>query len=286
MTDESMRRRYERAEAFLPWNFRGLIRNAAIEPFWIDERRFWRKHETPFGWRYEIVDAETAERAPAFDHEALAAALTRAGEQADADRLALDWIAPGEDGLVFALRAARFRFDGDALTALGGPVWRDAELPSPDRRTGAFRRGDDLWLRDIESGEERRLTDDGAPLHGYAASPGSTLEAVTQRRSGRQPLPVVAWSPDSRFLATHRLDERRVRQMHMVEAAPRDGSAVPRLHSWPMAAAGDAELPLVDHEQGGAEQAQKNQDGDADKTKFIHGMKRSKSVGRRSTRGA
>lgn len=246
MTCDDMEARYRRAEAWLPWNMRRLFRNAVLDPFWIDGERFWWKRETEAGWTYEIVNASTLERDAAFDHAALAAALAAEGHEIAApDRLALSWIRPFADGVDVATGRGRFRFEGGRLTRLADPSWRDGELPSPDRRFCAFRRGDDLWLRDCIGGTERPLTNDGANLFGYATSPGSTLEAVTQRRSGRVPLPVVLWSPDSRRLVTHRLDERRVRQVHLLESAPRNGEAIAKLHSWPMAAAGDEELPAA-----------------------------------------
>ena len=40
---------------------------------------------------------------------------------------------------------------------------RPGDNVSPNGRWAAFRRGDDLWARDIATGEERALTNDGAP---------------------------------------------------------------------------------------------------------------------------
>lgn len=246
MTPDALLHRYRRAEAWLPWNMRRLFRNAVLDPYWIDADRFWWKRETADGWLYEIVHAPSLAAAPAFDHAALAVAFAKAGrEDMPASHLPLAWIRPHGGGVDLATAHGRYRFDGVALTVLPGAPWRDGELPCPDRRFAAVQRGDDLWLRNLADGSERRLTADGEELFGYAASPGSTLEAVTQRRSGRSPLPVVQWSPDSRRLVTHRLDERRVRQVHLLEAAPKDGDAIPRAYAWPMASAGDAELPLA-----------------------------------------
>jgi dipeptidyl aminopeptidase/acylaminoacyl peptidase len=243
---DTMLDRYRRAEAWLPWNMRKLIRNAVLEPYWIDADRFWWKRETEAGWVYEVTDARTLATQPAFDHTALAAALAHTGHgDVTAARLPLQWIKPGEGATDLATAQGRYRFDGATLTRLADPAWHDGELPSPDRRFAAFRRGDDLWLRNLANGSEQQLTHDGEHRFGYATSPGSTLEAVTQARSGRVPLPVVLWSPDSKRLVTHRLDERRVREVQLLEAAPKDGDAIARLHAWPMAAAGDAELPLA-----------------------------------------
>jgi dipeptidyl-peptidase 4 len=63
--------------------------------------------------------------------------------------------------------------------------------------------------------EERRLTHDGVERYGYAT------DNEGWRRSDR---PAVRWSPDSRRIATYRLDERGVGEMHLwqtVEGRPR-----------------------------------------------------------------
>ncbi len=51
---------------------------------------------------------------------------------------------------------------------------------------------------------------------------------------------MLRWSPDSRRIATHRYDERRVEQLHLVETVP---GARPRLHSYHYALPGDSVIP-------------------------------------------
>lgn len=57
---------------------------------------------------------------------------------------------------------------------------------------------------------------------------------------------MAQWSPDSRRLFTTRLDERRVKELHLLQSAPPDGSARPVLHSYRYAMPGDEELPLAE----------------------------------------
>src|SRR3954452_12896694 len=61
---------------------------------------------------------------------------------------------------------------------------RQGDAVSPDLRWAAFRRGDDLWLREIATGLERALTTDGAPQYAYAKSPDMNLTPVTLERRG------------------------------------------------------------------------------------------------------
>ncbi len=143
----------------------------------------------------------------------------------------------------------------DALTGQRTPAaapesrprpWRDGELPSPDRRWALRLAGNNILVRDVAGGGERPLTTDGAPLHGWGGSPGTNLEPVTQTRSGRDPLPVVAWSPDSRRIVAHRIDERALQDFHFLEACPKDGSALPKLYSVKFSTPDDAVLATAD----------------------------------------
>ena len=82
------------------------------------------------------------------------------------------------------------------------------------------------------------------PSYGYGSSPEGRNSAVTDRLRGRKVPPRVVWSPDERYLLTHRLDERRVEMLHLLQGAP-EGSLRPRVHSYRQALPGDAELPLA-----------------------------------------
>lgn len=130
--------------------------------------------------------------------------------------------------------------------AKAGQAWRDGELPSPDRRRALRLVDHNIILRDVTTGEDRPLTTDGVPLNGWGGSPGTSLEPVTQTRSGRVPLPVAAWSPDSRRVVAHRIDERDLRDFHFLEACPKDGSALPKLYSAKFSTPDDAVLATAE----------------------------------------
>src|SRR4051812_25833666 len=70
---------YERAERFLWWNENSYVVNGSIEQHWIgSENRFWylRKNESR-GKEFVVVDAASGRTEPAFDHEKIAACLSR-----------------------------------------------------------------------------------------------------------------------------------------------------------------------------------------------------------------
>jgi dipeptidyl-peptidase-4 len=62
---------------------------------------------------------------------------------------------------------------------------------------------------------------------------------------GRPPKPALAWSPDSMKFVTYRLDEREVRDMHLLQSVPTDGDARPVLHPYRYPLVGDAHVPLA-----------------------------------------
>ena len=68
---------YARADQFRFDNVRGTVRNQTIHPHWIgDADEFWYRRDTADGHEFVIIDAETGERQPAFDHQILAKTLS------------------------------------------------------------------------------------------------------------------------------------------------------------------------------------------------------------------
>jgi len=69
------------------------------------------------------------------------------------------------------------------------------------------------------------------PAHGLLQNTGlrfiGSLSAVTDRVIGKPATPALQWSPDSTKFVTYRLDERKVRDMHLLQSVPTDGSARP-----------------------------------------------------------
>ena len=82
---------------------------------------------------------------------------------------------------------------------------------SPDGSHAVFVRDWNLWLRDMKTGQEKALTSDGVKYFGYAT------DNAGWSSSDRA---IVAWSPDSKKIATQQQDERNVGEMY------------PRQHGW------------------------------------------------------
>jgi dipeptidyl-peptidase-4 len=240
---------YVRAERFLGANAQELVTNDAVQPHWIGGGdRFWFRNRTAHGYEFLVVDAATGSRRPAFDHARLAAAMSVAADTSvDAFMLAFRDIQ-----LVDSERAVRFaaakgkhwRCDLVTYTCVGPdtlPLTRLSETRSPDGRWVAFTRGDNVWVRELTNAHEIQLTTDAQPDFGYA-KPTGCCQQVTNVMQHRDQSPVLVWSPDSRRIATYKMDERDVRRLYLLET--KTPAAV--LHSYPYALPGDSIVPRFD----------------------------------------
>lgn len=226
---------YERAERLMAHNRSRLALGTSVRPNWIgDGETFWYRVETERGAEFVHVDPALRRRAPAFDPEPLAAALGAAvGTPVDPYRLPLRALRFTADGIRFEAAGAawRCRLADYALerepVAPASPI----EVVAPDGRWVAFRRGHDLWVRPTGGGEAFALTTDGTADQPYACAPDAGVARRILRRFGISEAPTVAvWSPDSTRILTHRVDQRGVAPMPLIEAAPPDGGR-PRLHT-------------------------------------------------------
>lgn len=235
------------AERFLPGAVRARLRNPQVRPHWIgDTDRFWYRRETASGAVFTVVDAATGAQEAAFDHARLATLVAQAiGGEADPAALELTGLDLSGPELGVGLADGswlRVPGEGAAVREVPPPL-RPGEAANPDRTLAAFRRGHDLWVRDLPTGAERRLTTDGAAHHAYAKSPDMNLTTITLQRRGIALPAVVLWAPDGRLLFTSRLDERAVLDLPLVQDVP-DGPCVrPVLHVMKYAMSGDEAVP-------------------------------------------
>ncbi|HEY9228688.1 MAG TPA: DPP IV N-terminal domain-containing protein [Gemmatimonadaceae bacterium] len=182
---------YARAEKFLAPNVNGLVVGGSVVPTWLSDGRFWYRNTTLSGPEIVVIDPAKRGR-----QRCNATATECAGVSMPAGAQA-----PGG-----GRGAGRGGARGGAATASKG----EPLAMSPDGRRGAFVRDWNLWVRDIETGRERALTKDGVKWFGYA------IDNAGWSTSDRA---MVAWSPDSRKIATQQQDERNVGEMYLVSTA-------------------------------------------------------------------
>lgn len=239
--------RYARAESFLGANVQRLVSGNQLEPRWFDGDRFWFRGSRGLGSEFIAVDPVRGTRSAAFDHARLAAALSVAADTTyAAERLPFTEITFVRDGRAIQVQVAdSARYTCDIVTyRCTGPEKLAAvpldEVRSPDGKWAAFSRNENLWVRDVASGVETQLSTDGEANWGYAVAPEGCCQEITNRRSKRKLFPLLRWSPDSKRIATHRYDERRVELLPLIETVP---GGRPKLHTYHYALPGDSIIP-------------------------------------------
>ena len=208
-----------------------------VTPNWLDGDRFWYRISTRDGGEYMLADPSAGIRRVAFDHARLAEALREASGTAP-DPFALPvrsiHLERDSDSVHLQLREGFYRCDLRAYQCREGtdpmaaaPSPRGPGVTSPDGRLAAFIRDHNLWVRNLETGDETRLTSDGIEDFGYATNNAGWA---------RSPRPVLSWSPDSRRIATFQHDARGVGMMYLVST----NVGHPELEAWRYPLPGDS----------------------------------------------
>jgi dipeptidyl-peptidase-4 len=195
------------------------------------------------------VDPRTWEKSPLLDADKLRSALVAAGASEDAAKGALGrgqftWrddrgallLDIDEDLYLVDLKAA------SAKRLTNAPGSEDEATFSPDGSKVAFLRGNDLYVVDVATAKEARLTTGGDETHF-----NGRLDWVYQEEVyGRGDFKAFWWSPDSKRLAYLSLDETQV----PVHTLPDDRAFKQKLEQARYPKAGDpnpiARLGLVD----------------------------------------
>ena len=244
---------YARAERFLAPATNALVSGAVVRPSWLADDRFWYRVATASGYQFVIVDPARGTRSAAFDQARIAAALSSAtGKTYDPNRLPFTQfeLAPGGKGIVVRVEGKRWSCDPETgrcdaamddreeSTAQNAAArrTRSAQPPvvmSPDGKRAAFVRDWNLWVRDVATGQDTQLTTDGVPDYGYATDNAGWIQSDRA---------ILAWSPDSKKIATFRQDQRNVGEMYLVSTTV----GHPTLRAWKYPLPGDSVVAMIE----------------------------------------
>lgn len=217
---------YQRAQRFLPGNVRHLVFVADVRPNWIEKTsRFWYQRVGPTEAEFILVDAEHNTSAPAFDHQKLAAALSRTTKREyKPTELPFDNIEFVDNG-----QAIRFQVDDAQWTCTlanyeckESPAENPHESLSPDKRWAAYVHDFNLYLRDVSTGQVLQLTQDGAAGWDYATPLASLRHFIEPGADGDTTRAAVFWAPDSAKLITYRIDSRNAGRFPSIQFVPSD----------------------------------------------------------------
>jgi dipeptidyl aminopeptidase/acylaminoacyl peptidase len=203
---------YARANG-LRARYESLVVNVAGPATWIDDtHRFWYRRTTRGISEFVVYDGDTRQKRPAFDHEAVATALSKAtGRTYGARDLPFNTFAFADEG-----RAITVTVDGSPWRCvLADAVCRREDereegrrdetrpRPSPDKKWEAVIQNYNIAVRPPGSHTMTMLSLDGSEGNPYQLSS-------------------VVWSPDSKKLAAYRVKPGYHREVHYVESSPED----------------------------------------------------------------
>lgn len=232
---------YARAASMLGDRTGPLVDHAVSGAQWLDDGSLVYREQADGKVRVLRFDPATGKTAPAFDAQALAAAMNAAaggkGRPVQADKLPPLKVSRNADGsLALSGMAGGFRCDAagcqavpKAKTAAGD----EPGAPSPDGTREAFIRGWNLWVRDVATGKETQLTFDGQPDYGYATDNAGWKHTDNA---------IVVWSPDGRKIATFQQDQRKTSTMTLVGT----NVGAPKVEQWKYPFAGDKDVTLIE----------------------------------------
>jgi len=223
---------YERADRFRR-ELNELVYYGDVVPHWIGKSsRFWYRNYIPGGKEFVVADAERGSKQPAFDHERLAGALSRAaGGEYTAQGLPFDTFKVNPEKNVIIVVVEDFEYTADlknySITKgkrVDPPAGRRGrrrpgrQSQSPDGKWLAFVRDFNLYVRSIKSGEEIQLSRNGTEDRYYSSA--------------------VSWSPDSLKVAAYYETRGRETDVFLIRSSPEDQMR-PTMESRPYALPGD-----------------------------------------------
>ena len=251
-----MKSKYQCAEQLLPWNLAPKLKNVSIEPHWLDDHRFWFKRDLKDGYEFILVDSQGVTQAHTFNHERLAVSLTELLNQTvnskqlpiktfelqteNRFRLVIDHCATQGRGVLLELESYSCTFEtGISQTTIEDDM---LSVTSPNGEHEVLSRNHNLFLRECTTGIEKALTENGEAHYGY----GNRADFLSiGNYEGKPSPPAVMWSPDGRYLAIQRIDERQVRDMPIMQSVGGNGNLRPDCQNVKMAFPGDEHLALT-----------------------------------------
>ncbi|HZX11481.1 MAG TPA: DPP IV N-terminal domain-containing protein, partial [Acidobacteriota bacterium] len=234
---------YERAFG-LREKLSNLVLNMPGRPSWIEKtNHFWYRKSVKGGYEFHRVDADKLKKEIAFDHEKLAASLSKILEE-EVDPLSLPFrsieFLEDQKSIQFEIRGWKYTCDLSTYECKKGEkvelrwrrgdfsMWERGPAPkavseevkvSPDGKIEAFIKNYNVYIRPKNKEEESPLSHDGSEGNYY------TFDSIT-------------WSPDSKKIAAYRLKRGYHRIIHYVESSPED-QLQPKHHEMEYAKPGD-----------------------------------------------
>ena len=228
---------YERAAKMLGDRTAPLVDGGVRGVTWLDDGSVVYGKSTGGKTVWLRLDPASGASAPAFDQNALAAAIDKAnpkGKPADPGKLMVGGFKREGAALRIDLRGSGYRCDAAGCAAVAKPAsGSEPGAASPDGSRAAFIRDWNLWVRDLATGKETQLTFDGKPDYGYATDNAGWKHTDNA---------ILVWSPDGRKIATFQQDQRKTSTMTLVAT----NVGVPKVEQWKYPFVGDEHITMIE----------------------------------------
>ncbi len=239
---QDLKEKYKKADEFGKFfgdkYYKEIVQIEAID----STHYFWYRTNTPSGKSFTLIDADKKEKRPAFDHAKLTEALNPYLDQPVEDgKLPFSSIEFSKNlqEISFSIKDVDYVCDLNNYHILKKEKRRDFRnrrnywgnvfqeegkdpVKSPDGKKEAYIVEGNLWIKDIETGKIKALSNDGSPYEYYASS--------------------IYWSPDSKKIACCKYRPAGVRKLYLIESSPKD-QLQPKLSDTDYVKPGDA-LPV------------------------------------------
>ncbi|MBC6365952.1 DPP IV N-terminal domain-containing protein [Algoriphagus sp. AK58] len=212
---------YQRASYFLTNSIQKEVYHLEVIPIWMEgEQLFGHTAYTEKGKRFFITHAQTFATKEAFDPEALAGLIeSKTGEKLDPKDLPINFTGVRNSHIVaFRWRNQDWTWNTKENTLSSMPINSRNELESfsPDRKWKAYSRNYNLFVQNLETGQEIQLSNKGRKGLEYASYYG--WSDLIEGESGERPERfMVQWSPDSKKIFTQIVDLRIAEKMYLLD---------------------------------------------------------------------
>ncbi|MCB0654970.1 MAG: DPP IV N-terminal domain-containing protein [Saprospiraceae bacterium] len=244
--DQMTREDYQRAINYLPENLiNKKVFNVSLDPHWLaDSSGFWYIHYGPGIKTYRLVSFPDMTPSDLFDHQRLAHQLNAYFRDSlspvDLPIQRLEVQDNEELWLTVKGKTLVLNLSGYELSEKSGPSPPDAEHLSPDGKWVAFGQDFNLFVRSIETGEEKQLSFDGCKGYEYATWYG--WGDIMEGENGERPSHFgVNWSNDGAWIMANLCDLRQAQKMYLLDWSV-DSLYRPRLLSYYRGSPGDTTM--------------------------------------------
>ena len=234
---------YHRAEYFLTNTLQKEIYHLEVVPAWSNGGKvFIHSTYTPLGKRFFKTNTESLETLEAFDHLRLAKLIReKTGTEVNPSDLPINAVSiKSEKVIAFQWRSQDWTWntETDSLESLPMSERNEMESFSPDRNWKAFSRNYNLFVKNLETGEETQLSFDGKKNFEYASFYGWS-DLIAGENGERPPHFMVQWSPDSKKIFSQIVDLRIAEKMYLLDFS-KDEKFRPELLSYYRGSPGDS----------------------------------------------